>query len=177
MFYASFEGWSSLFRVLYFSKFWGNQMHGGPRRPLALAPLAGGRWGETAPFTFMPMSPKYSRYRHQTFRTPSSINVAKSFFSDYNRLAANDVRGTSCSTIFDAKIGFAGRSVKPIVSLIGENVWKEKWKKKKEKKKKKKKHFNPYKKDKYTISKLNEYKKYLEYLETVRAQGNLDLEY
>jgi len=45
------------------------------------------------------------------------------------------------------------------------------------KKKKKKKHFNPYKKDKYSISKLNEYKKYLEYLESVRAQGNLDLEY
>ncbi len=45
------------------------------------------------------------------------------------------------------------------------------------KKKKRKKHFDPYKKDKYTISKLNEYKKYLEYLETVRAQGNLDLEY
>ena len=45
------------------------------------------------------------------------------------------------------------------------------------KKKKKKKHFDPYKKDKYTISKLNEYKKYLEYLENVRAQGDLDLEY
>ncbi len=45
------------------------------------------------------------------------------------------------------------------------------------KKKKKKKYFDPYKKDKYTISKLKEYKKYLEYLESVRAQGNLDLEY
>ena len=45
------------------------------------------------------------------------------------------------------------------------------------KKKKRKKYFDPYKKDKYTLSKLKEYKKYLDYLENVRAQGDLDLEY
>ena len=42
------------------------------------------------------------------------------------------------------------------------------------KKKKRKKHFDPYKRDKYTISKLKEYKKYLDYLEMVRNQGNLE---
>ncbi len=46
----------------------------------------------------------------------------------------------------------------------------------KSKKKSIERHFLPYKKDKYSISKLKEYKKYLEYLDTVRAQGNLELE-
>jgi len=41
---------------------------------------------------------------------------------------------------------------------------------------KRKRHFNPYKKDKYSLSKLKEYKNYLEYLEVVRNQGNLELE-
>tara|TARA_R110002073_G_scaffold4213_1_gene27915 strand:+ start:53565 stop:53732 length:168 start_codon:yes stop_codon:yes gene_type:complete len=39
---------------------------------------------------------------------------------------------------------------------------------------KRKKHFSPYKKDKYSLSKLKEYKNYLDYLETVRGQGNLE---
>ena len=42
--------------------------------------------------------------------------------------------------------------------------------------KKKKKHFLPYKKDKYSISKLKEYKNYIAYLDAVRNQGNLELE-
>ena len=41
---------------------------------------------------------------------------------------------------------------------------------------KRKKSFSPYKKDKYSISKLKEYKKYLDYLDAVRNQGNLELE-
>jgi hypothetical protein len=44
------------------------------------------------------------------------------------------------------------------------------------KKKKNKKHFLPYKKDKYSISKLKEYKNYIDYLDGVRNQGNLELE-
>ncbi len=44
------------------------------------------------------------------------------------------------------------------------------------KKKKTKKHFSPYKKDKYSISKLKEYKNYIDYLDNVRNQGNLELE-
>ena len=43
------------------------------------------------------------------------------------------------------------------------------------KKKKTKKYFSPFKKDKYSISKLKEYQNYLDYLETVRNQGNLEL--
>lgn len=40
--------------------------------------------------------------------------------------------------------------------------------------KKRKKHFDPYKRNKHTISKLKEYKKYLEYIEMVRGQGSIE---
>lgn len=46
----------------------------------------------------------------------------------------------------------------------------------KPKKKKRKKHFLPYKIDKYSISKLKEYNNYIDYLDNVRNQGNLELE-
>jgi len=46
----------------------------------------------------------------------------------------------------------------------------------KPKKKKGEKHFLPYKKDEYSVTKLKEYKNYLKYLNTIRAQGNLELE-
>ncbi len=46
----------------------------------------------------------------------------------------------------------------------------------KAKKKKKERHFLPYKKHEYLMSKIKEYKNYLEYLDGVRAQGNLELE-
>ena len=36
----------------------------------------------------------------------------------YDRLATNDVRVTSCSAIFDAKKGFAGRALMPTVLKI-----------------------------------------------------------
>ena len=45
----------------------------------------------------------------------------KKYFWDYDRLATNDVRVTSCSAIFDAKKGFAGGALMPIVLKIEKN--------------------------------------------------------
>ena len=41
-------------------------------------------------------------------------------------------------------------------------------------KKRKKKRFSPYKKNKYTISKLEEYENYLNNIELMRKGGNLE---
>jgi len=41
-------------------------------------------------------------------------------------------------------------------------------------KKRKKKRFSPYKKTKYTISKLEEYENYLDNIELMRKGGNLE---
>jgi hypothetical protein len=40
--------------------------------------------------------------------------------------------------------------------------------------KKRKKHFTPYKKDKYSISKLEEYENYLNNIELLSKGGNLE---
>ena len=43
-------------------------------------------------------------------------------------------------------------------------------------KKRRKKHFSPYKKDKYTLSKLREYQNYLNNIEIMSRGGGLELE-
>jgi histone acetyltransferase (RNA polymerase elongator complex component) len=45
----------------------------------------------------------------------------------------------------------------------------------KAKKRKRKNHFSPYKKDKYSLSKLKEYENYLEYLKMISKGGNLEM--
>ena len=44
------------------------------------------------------------------------------------------------------------------------------------KKRKRKKHFSPYKKDKYSLSKLKEYENYMDYLKMISNGGNLEME-
>ena len=40
---------------------------------------------------------------------------------NYDKLATNYVRVTSCSVIFDAKKGFAGKAIMPTVLKIAKN--------------------------------------------------------